>query len=71
MLEAWRDAFDVDFPILADRDHAVAKLYQGSFAFPTGAFPQEWLIGTDGVIEYYGNEYEYSTLAELIEAELE
>jgi hypothetical protein len=40
-------------------------------AFPTGAFPQEWLIDEDGIIVYYGNEYEYDALVEVIEAELE
>lgn len=69
-LRAWRDAFDIETPILIDRDGAVAALYQGTMAFPTGAYPQEWLVGTDGIIEYYANEYEYEALAAVIEAEL-
>jgi len=39
-------------------------------AFPTGAYPQEWVVGTDGVIEYYANEYEYEALVSVIEQEL-
>lgn len=39
-------------------------------AFPTAAYPQEWLIGTDGVIAYYANEYEYGALTTAIEGEL-
>lgn len=70
-LEAWRLAFDIEIPILMDPDHQVTALYEGTMAFPTGAFPQEWLIDEDGIIVYYGNEYEYDALVEVIEAELE
>lgn len=39
-------------------------------SFPSGAYPQQWIVGTDGVIEYYANEYEEEALRALIEAEL-
>lgn len=66
----WRDAFDITLPILLDTDGSVTAQYEQTMAFPTGAYPQEWLIGTDGVIEYYSNELEYDALVEIIEREL-
>jgi peroxiredoxin len=66
----WAELFDIDIPLLLDADGAVSALYQGTMAFPTGAYPQEWLIGTDGVILHYANEFEVDVLIALIEAEL-
>lgn len=69
-IQRWADAFDITLPILLDSDGSVTQDYEQTMAFPTGAYPQEWLIGTDGVIEYYSNELEIDELTELIEAEL-
>ena len=69
-VQRWVDAFDITLPVLLDVDGSVADLFETSMAFPTGAYPQEWLIGTDGVIEYYSNELEYDALVAIIEAEL-
>lgn len=69
-MQRWVDAFDVTLPVLLDRDGSVTALYQQTMAFPTGAYPQEWLIGADGVIEYYANRFEVDALREVIEAEL-
>lgn len=67
----WVESFGITIPVLLDIDGSVSAQYEGTMSFPTGAYPQEWLIGTDGVIEYYSNEYEYDTLVDLIEAELD
>lgn len=69
-VQDWVEAFDITLPVLVDGDGAVTALYQQTMAFPTGAYPQEWLIGTDGVIEYYANEYEPDALRAVIEREL-
>lgn len=66
----WADFYGIDLPILLDTDGSVSALYQGTMAFPTAAYPQQWLIGTDGVIEYYSNEYEHDALTTIIEREL-
>lgn len=66
----WAEAYDITLPVLLDTDGSVTALYEQTMAFPTGAYPQEWLIGTDGVIEYYANELEYDALVEVIEREL-
>lgn len=69
-LRDWAEYFAIDLPILDDADGTVSALYQGTMSFPTGAYPQQWLIGTDGVIEYYANEYYHDALVEVIEREL-
>lgn len=70
-VQRWVDTFHISLPVLLDTDGAVTADYEQTMAFPTGAYPQEWLIGTDGVIEYYSNELEYDELVELIERELD
>lgn len=67
----WVDAFDIHVPVLLDPDGAVADQYTQTMAFPTAAYPQEWVIGTDGTIEYYANEFEYEALEEVIVRELD
>ena len=69
-VQQWVDLFDITLPVLLDIDRSVTADYEQTMAFPTGAYPQEWLIGTDGVIEYYSNELEYDELVTVIEAEL-
>lgn len=56
-------------PILVDV-HGVQQQYQQQMAFPTAAYPQDWIIGTDGTIQYYNNRYEYEMMIEVIEREL-
>jgi hypothetical protein len=68
-VEAWRDTFDIDLTILLDTDGRVSSQYQSTMAFPTGAYPQEWLIGADGIIAYYANQYEFEALSSAIEDE--
>lgn len=69
-VQRWVDAFDITLPVLLDVDGTLTELYEQTMAFPTGAYPQEWLVGTDGTIEYYANELEYDALVDVIEAEL-
>ena len=66
----WAEAYGITLPVLLDTDGAVTALYEQTMAFPTGAYPQEWLIGTDGTIEYYANELELDALVALVEREL-
>ena len=66
----WVEDFDIDLPVLLDKDGAVTELYEQTKPFPSAVYPQEWLIGTDGVIEYYENTFQYDALVAVIEAEL-
>lgn len=70
-VQRWVDAFDITLPVLLDADGSVKALYETTMAFPTGAYPQEFLIDADGTIVYYANELEHDALVSVIEAELE
>ncbi len=56
-------------PILRD-DQNVQWEYHQQSAFPTAAYPQDWIIGVDGTIQYENNRYEYDAMIEVIEREL-
>lgn len=53
---AFADALGLTFPILLDETGEVGRLYDQTFAFPTGAFPKDYVIGVDGRILYANNE---------------
>ena len=57
-------------PILLDPGGATRKQYEMVNAFPTAAYPQQWLIGVDGTIVFFNNELEHEALTNAIEAEL-
>ena len=42
-----------------------------ALAFPTGAYPQDWVIGTDGLVVYANNRFELEEMTTAIERELE
>ncbi len=59
------------FPVLLDRDGAVNALYRQSPAFPTAAYPQDWIIGADGRVAYVHNGFEPDAMQAVLEAWLE
>ncbi|MFT5681777.1 MAG: peroxiredoxin [Myxococcota bacterium] len=69
-LTAFRDAFSLELPILRDEKQLVNSTYDQAFPFATGAYPQEWIIGTDGKIAYAANRFEYDAVIEVLEREL-
>lgn len=56
-------------PVLVD-DARVSEQYFIESAFPTAAYPKDWIIGVDGTIQYENNRYEYDAMVEVIEREL-
>jgi len=60
----------ITMPILVDNQNT-QETYNMQWAFITAAFPQDWIIGSDGTIKYINNRYEYEAMVEVIEAELE
>lgn len=66
----WAEFYDIQLPILLDTDGSVTADYAQTMPFEGAAYPQEWLIGTDGVIELYANRYEPDALQAVIEREL-
>jgi peroxiredoxin len=49
-------ALGLTFPILIDKTGEVGRLYDQAFAFPTGAFPKDYVIDNDGRVIYAHNE---------------
>lgn len=69
-LTRFRDAYGITFPILVDADGAVSDVYNQLMAFPSAAYPQDWIVGTDGRVVYVNNAFELSEMVTVIEAEL-
>lgn len=64
------EALGVDFPILLDETGEVDRLYDLEFAFPTGAYPQDFVVGTDGRIVYASNEPDTEAIERAVVSEL-
>jgi peroxiredoxin len=64
------DALQLQMPVLYDADGAVHELYVQAATVPAAAFPQEWIVGTDGTIVYSATQYEYAAVRDVIEAQL-
>jgi peroxiredoxin len=70
LLREYGAAFGVTYPILVDTDGAVAETYNQHFAFASAAYPQDWIVGTDGDIVYANNGFELDAMVAVIESEL-
>lgn len=69
-LEYFRESYGLSLPILHDDGSRVFNMYAQQMAFPTGAYPQEVLVGRDGTIVYTNNRFEAEGLRAAIEAAL-
>jgi peroxiredoxin len=61
----------IAYPILIDEGGVVHSGYSMLSAFSTAAFPQDWVVGTDGRIVYANNTFEPDEMRAIIERELE
>ena len=69
-LERFRDDLGIEMPILDDADGKVFEEYRLQSPFPTGAYPHDWVVGTDGTFIYYNNRFDAAGIAAAVEAEL-
>lgn len=69
-VQAWTEGFGVSFPVLLDTDGRVKAAYEQQMPFPTGAYPQDWVVGTDGLVVYQNNRWDLQAIEEAIQAEL-
>ncbi len=46
------------------------RLYDLAFPFPTGAYPQDFVIGTDGRVVYAANEPDVEAIEDALVREL-
>lgn len=57
-LHDYADTLGLTFPILLDEGGVVHADYAMASAFPSAAYPQDWVIGPDGRIAYANNAFE-------------
>ena len=70
-MRTYAENLGITYPILMDTTGQVHAQYQQEYPFPTGAYPQDWSVGTDGLIIYVNNTYELDEMIAAVEAELE
>lgn len=67
-LQTFADQYGITFPILID-DQGVHNQYAQQTPFPTAAYPQDWVIGTDGIIIYMNNGFELDAMLSAIDSQ--
>ena len=67
-LQTFADQYGITFPILID-DQGVHNQYAQETPFPTAAYPQDWVIGTDGTIIYMNNGFELDAMLSAIDSQ--
>ena len=65
-LEVFVEQHGLTFPILLDRDGSVNNVYALTQAFSSAAYPQDWVIGSDGVIVYSSNSFELDAMVRVL-----
>lgn len=70
-VRAYADSLGVDFPVLLDETGDVDRLYDLAFAFPTGAYPQDFVVGTDGRVVYASNQPDVEAIERAVVAEMD
>lgn len=65
------EQYGITFPVLLDEDGSVNATYAQVMAFPSAAYPQDWVIGTDGTVVYMNNGFEPDAMITAIENELD
>lgn len=71
VVRAYTERLGVDFPVLLDTTGEVYRLYDLAFAFPTGAYPQDFVVGTDGRIVYASNQPDVEAIEAAVQRELD
>ncbi len=68
--QSFRDQLGLTMPVLFDEDGSVHAQYDVGKAATNTVYPQDWIIGVDGTVQYVNNAYEPEEMAAVIEAEL-
>lgn len=67
---AFADALDLTMPVLYDEGGVVHAGYVTLSEVPSAAYPEEWIVGTDGTIVDHAALYDYRAVIDVIESEL-
>ena len=65
-LVQFRESLGITFPILVDETGEVHAQWLQEVAFPSAAFPQDWLIDPNGLVAYANNTYEPDEIQTLL-----
>jgi peroxiredoxin len=65
-VQEYIDQLGVTFPVLMDPNGTVHAQYQQQSAFPSAAYPQDWVIGPDSKILYRNNGYELDAILSVL-----
>jgi hypothetical protein len=55
--------------VLVDNGNA-SDNYPLDMAFPSAAYPRQFVVGVDGTVVYVNNRYEYDSLSAVLDSEL-
>jgi len=66
VLSRFRDTLGITFPILYDETGEVHAQWLQDTAFPSAAFPQDWLVDPNGLVAYANNAYEPDEIRALL-----
>ena len=69
-VQTFVDQLGLTYPVLLDEDGSALRDYEMTMAFPSAAYPQDWVIGADGTIVYANNGFEADEMQAAIEREL-
>lgn len=69
-VRAYAETLELDFPILLDSTGDVTNNYNLLFPFPSGAYPRDFVVGTDGRVVYANNEPDVEAIEQAIVDEL-
>ena len=69
-VERYANFFGLTYPILLDTTGEVNMDYAMEMSFSSALYPQDWVIGTDGVVVYANNAFEADEIQAAIDREL-
>lgn len=69
-VEYFVEALDIDMPVFYDEGGVVQDDYITLASVPAGAYPQEWIIGTDGTVVYHWSQYDHDAIVDVLESQL-
>lgn len=69
-LQAFREQMGLTMPVLHDDGAVVHGQYDVGKAATNTVYPQDWIIGVDGTVQYVNNAYEPAVMQAVLDAEL-
>jgi len=70
-LSSYVQQLGLTFPVLLDRDGSVSAAYQQMSAFPSAAYPQDWIVDGEGTVVYMNNAFDVDAMEAALERALE